>query len=525
MAQRKFDAVVIGGGHNGLACAIHMARRGRSVCVIERSDRVGGAIRTEEATLPGFRHDLYAINLSLFAGSPFAREYGADLARHGLAYAPATDCFATAFPDGRWLGVSQDADANARRIAAFSERDAARWREMSAAFAGEAPHYFSLLGAPMRTRTLAALAFRTARAKGRQWTADAVRLLLSSPREFLDANFESPQVKALLAPWAMHLDFPPDGSGGALFPYLEAMADQAFGMALGKGGADVIPKAMAGYLEELGGVIRTGARAERVEHVAGRATAVILEGGERIPAEEAIVASVTPRGLLALLGGSTGKPGLDRQLASFRHGPGTMMIHVAADALPGWAAGEDLKRFAYVHLAPSLGTLAAAYDAAMEGLLPAEPAVVVGQPTAVDPSRAPEGRHVLWLQVRVVPSEIRGDERGEIAPGRWADVKERMADRVMAILERYAPGFGASVLARTVHSPDDLAAANPNLVGGDSIGGSHHLRQNFLFRPAFGMANHRTPVPGLYMVGASTWPGAGCGAGSGYLLGRAIAGR
>jgi phytoene dehydrogenase-like protein len=303
------------------------------------------------------------------------------------------------------------------------------------------------------------------------------------------------------------------------------MADQAFGMALGRGGADVVPKAMAGYLEELGGVIRTGARVERIERIAGRATAAILAGGERIAAEEAIVASVTPSGLLDLLGGTTGRTALDRQLAAFRHGPGTLMIHLAAESLPDWAAGEALKRFAYVHLAPTLGTLSAAYDAAMEGRLPAEPAIVVGQPTAVDPSRAPDGRHVLWLQVRVVPSAVCGDEKGEIAPGPWASVREAMADRVMAIVERNAPGFSARVLARTVHSPDDLQAANPNLVGGDSIGGSHHLRQNFLFRPAFGMANHSTPVPGVYMVGASTWPGAGVGAGSGYLLGRRLAGR
>jgi len=252
---------------------------------------------------------------------------------------------------------------------------------------------------------------------------------------------------------------------------------------------------------------------------------VRLAGGETIEAGEAVLASVTPGALLRLLGKTTGQADVDADLAAFRHGPGTMMIHIAASRLPQWQAGEDLSRFAYVHLAPTLASLSATYAEAMEGLIPTAPAIVVGQPTAIDPSRAPEGQHVLWLQVRVVPSRILGDAAGTIAPGPWEAAKEAVADRVMAILESYAPGFSADVLARTVMSPDDLERANCNLVGGDSLGGSHHLRQNFIFRPARGMAGHGGPVKGLHMIGASTWPGAGAGAGSGYLAARRIARR
>ncbi len=518
------DVVVVGGGHNGLAAALHVASRGRSVVVLERADAVGGAVRTEEVTLPGFRHDLYAMNLSLFAGSPFARAHGERLARHGLAYAGATHCFATAFPDGRHLGVTTDAGANAAAVAAFDPADGEAWRAMTARFPAVAPHFFALLGANMSLPSLAGVGRKALRAEGRGFALEAARLLLSSPRQFLDETFRSPEVKALLAPWAMHLDFPPDAAGGALFPYLEAMADQAFGMALGEGGADVVPRALSGALAEAGGTIRTGADVTRIEVSGGRAVAVHLAGGERIAAREAILASVTPAALLRLLGGSTGRPALDRRLAAFRHGPGTLMIHLATSALPPWTAGEALHRYAYVHLAPRLATLSAAYAEAMEGLIPAEPAVVVGQPTAIDPSRAPEGRHVLWLQVRVVPSVVAGDAKGEIAPDHWDAVKEAVADRVMGIVERYAPGTAATVLGRAVLSPADLERANCNLVGGDSLGGSHQLTQNFLFRPAPGMARHRTPVAGLLMIGASTWPGAGLGAGSGYLAGRAIAG-
>ncbi|GAB5374473.1 MAG: NAD(P)/FAD-dependent oxidoreductase [Acuticoccus sp.] len=525
MAQERYDAVVIGGGHNALAAAVHLSACGMSVFLAERADRLGGAAATAEVTVPGFRHDLFAMNLSLFAGSPFAAAYGERLAAHGLAYAPAHDCFASAFPDGRWLGVSNSLEETAGRIAAFDEGDAARWRAMTAAFAEDAPAYFALLGAPMKPAALARLALRTVREKGWGFTREALRLLVSSPRDFLDSNFASPHLKAALAPWAMHLDFPPDASGGALFPYLESMADQAFGMVIGKGGADVIPKALGGLLTECGGTIRTGVAAERIEVTGGKATAVRLSDGTRVEAREAVLASVTPRAMLGLLDGTTGAPAADAALAGFRHGPGTMMIHIAANTLPDWRAGAELQKFAYVHLAPTLAHLSATYAEAMEGLIPAAPAVVVGQPTAIDPGRAPEGKHVLWLQVRVVPSVIAGDAAGEIAPGTWDEVKERVADRVMKIVEAYAPGFGAEIIARTVLSPDDLMRANPNLVGGDSLSGSHHLFQNFLFRPAPGLANYKMPVKGLHMIGASTWPGAGLGAGSGFLAAKQIARR
>ncbi len=127
-------------------------------------------------------------------------------------------------------------------------------------------------------------------------------------------------------------------------------------------------------------------------------------------------------------------------------------------------------------------------------MLPDEPVLVVGQPTAIDPSRAPAGKHVLWVQVRMLPAEILGDAAGKIAPAHWDQVKERYADRVLDIIESYAPGLRQKILDRAVFSPIDLERENPNLVGGDQICGSHHLAQNFLFRPARGFAGWNTPV-------------------------------
>jgi phytoene dehydrogenase-like protein len=170
-----------------------------------------------------------------------------------------------------------------------------------------------------------------------------------------------------------------------------------------------------------------------------------------------------------------------------------------------------------------MAMMSRAYTDTKAGLLPAEPVLVIGQPTALDASRAPEGKHILWVQVRVVPGMVQGDAAGVITATHWDEIREVYADRVEAIIERYAPGFGASVLKRSVFSPLDLERENPNLLGGDQLGGSHHLDQFFLFRPIPGWSRYKTPVDQLYLVGASTWPGAGVGAGSGFLLGKKLA--
>jgi phytoene dehydrogenase-like protein len=229
-----YDAIVIGAGHNGLAAAVHLAAKGWKVAVVERADQPGGAVKTRAITLPGFRHDLFAMNLGLFAGSPFFAAYKDSLLAHGLKLTGARDCFATAFPDGSWLGVSQDLAATSQRIAMLSPSDAERWRTMVSDFADDAPHIFAMLAAPMPSWAAARSLWRSYRAKGSAWLGDLMQLVLSSPREFLDAHFESEKLKVMMAAWGMHLDFAPDVAGGALFSYFESMAEQSFGMAIGQ---------------------------------------------------------------------------------------------------------------------------------------------------------------------------------------------------------------------------------------------------------------------------------------------------
>jgi phytoene dehydrogenase-like protein len=150
--------------------------------------------------------------------------------------------------------------------------------------------------------------------------------------------------------------------------------------------------------------------------------------------------------------------------------------------------------------------------------------LVVGQPTAIDRTRAPAGKHVLWVQVRVVPAVIKGDAAGRIVGSNWDELKDAYADRVLDLIEAHAPGLKSQVLGRAVVSPLDLERENPNLIGGDSLSGSHHLDQNFFLRPVPGWSRYATPVRQLYLCGASTWPGGGTGAGSGFLLAKSLAG-
>ena len=336
-------------------------------------------------------------------------------------------------------------------------------------------------------------------------------------------TFENDKVRALLAAWGMHLDFAPDVAGGAMFPYLEGMANQSFGMVLGMGGADTMIRALVAAITARGGSVECAAPVARIIHTGGRATGVELADGRQLTASRAVIAGVAP-GALARMTGQTGEARFDRGMSTFSHAPGTMMIHLAMAGLPDWAAGPELQRFAYVHLAPSMDQMARTYAQAKAGLLPEEPVIVVGQPTVADPSRAPDGKHVLWLQVRMAPGTIRGDAAGQIGANDWGGAARPFADRALEILERYAPGTRGKILGQRIVTPAELEAENPNLVGGDQLCGSHHLSQHFLFRPLRGRADGSTPIRDLHLTGAAVWPGAGTGAGPGFLLARKLAG-
>ena len=458
-------------------------------------------MRTGEVTIPGFHHDLYATNLNGFMGSAFVQKFGADLTRHGLEFVQAENAFCSVFPDGDLVGVTTSRNETVSDLARLSQRDAKKWVALARRFKKISPYVASILREPMPSRA----ALRTILTS----PLSVLGLMVGSSGGFVRRHFENAKVRALWAVWGMHLDFAPETAGGALYPFFQCMMMQEKGLQLGKGGARSMIEAMTGLFREKGGELRCSSRVDEVIVENGKAVGASV-AGERLTATRGVIANVTPTALFGNLVPNAPAQ-LREKVRSFRYGPGTMMIHLALAEIPDWI-NPRTRNYVYVHVAPSLEAMSQAYREASCGQLPNRPVLIVAQPTVVDPDRAPQGRHILSIQVRVVPSEVD-----------WDMLKESYADRMIDLLEPYAPGLSKLILGRKVLSPADLERANPNLVGGDNLGGSHHLSQHFIFRPFLGWSRYRTPITGLYLCGASTWPGAGVGAGSGWILGHMLA--
>ena len=508
------DVVVVGAGHNGLVAALELVSQGYDTVVVEQSDRVGGAVASGEVTVPGFVHDLYATNLNLFLASPVYQRRAADLERHGLRFAVTDKPFSSVFSGGRAIRIYQDTERTLGLLREHSAADAAGWERLAGEFERFAPLLFGLYGMPLPSAAAGVTLARAVREHGAGGMADLARILLSSTRELGEAYFETEELRALIAPWGMHLDFGPDVAGGAMFPFLETFADQANGMAVAEGGASRLPEALAALVREAGGQIRTGAEVVRIATAGDRACGVELASGERIEARRAVLANLAPPLVFGRLLAGAGLDGASAGARSYRYGPSTMVIHLALREPPRWTAADDLHEFGYVHVGGTVDDMALAYAQATAGQLPERPLLVVGQTSAIDPTRVPEGAASLWIQVRVLPRTP--------PAGTWEDVKHGYAEQMIDLVEEHAPGLRDRILGMAVSSPADLEREVPTLVGGDSLGGSHHLRQNFLLRPVPGWSRYATPVEGLYLCGSATWPGAGVNAVSGSLAAAAI---
>jgi phytoene dehydrogenase-like protein len=361
---------------------------------------------------------------------------------------------------------------------------------------------------------------------GRAGVAAFMGDVLMSSRDWLETTFASDRAHGVLAPWVLHTGHGPDQATSGFMTQVIAVAVQEGGMPVPRGGSAKLADALVQLIRDHGGVCETDRDVERVLIRSSRAVGVRLIDGETIEAERAVVASVTPTQLYERLLADADVPEPVADGArSFRYGRSEMQIHYALSEPPRWDGDERLAGTAIVHVTPGLDGVSRAVNEAERGLLPAEATVVVGQPLTLDPSRAPEGKGLLWIQLQELPWRIKGDAAEEIATsgGEWTDeLRERYADRIQARLARHIPNLESSVLKRVALGPHDLQRANVNLRHGDPYGGSLALDQNFLWRPFGRSPGHATPVERLWQIGASTWPGPGLGAGSGTLVARKL---
>jgi phytoene dehydrogenase-like protein len=514
--------VIIGSGINALVAAAMLALKGDRVTVLERSDRIGGCLRTEEITLPGFHHDVMAATWVLFLTGPAGAALGAHLARHGFDYCHSPHPTAVLRPDGSALVLTMDRAANVAALNARAPGDGDRHAADADAIGAEAPFLFALLGGPLWSWPTLRLLLGEARRRGPRGLMAWFGAALAPARGWLETGYRSPDVQALFAPWVLHCGLTPESAYSAKMGQVIAFALEAAGAPVVRGGSGAGAEAFRRLIEERGGTVRTGADADRIEVAGGRVSGVVLAGGERIAATS-VLASVAPGQLYDRLLRDVNLPEDRRAAAAFRHGRGNFQLHYALDAEPEWVA-PGLRDVALIHLADGIDSVSRSANEAERGLLPAIPTICVGQPHRLDPSRCPPGKAVLWLQIPDAPRHVKGDATGEIpTEGSWTEAaREAFADRIERILSRHIRNFAAIRLARRACSPADLAALNVNLVGGDPYGGACSIDQFFLWRPFVHSTNGTGPVRGLRQIGASTHPGPGLGGGSGYLAAKAL---
>jgi phytoene dehydrogenase-like protein len=522
--MRAWDAIVVGGGHNGLVAAAYMAQAGQAVLVLEARDRVGGTAVTEEPW-PGFKVSTAAYVVSLFRPE-IVRDL--ELERHGYSLLARNPSSFTPFPDGRHLLMGPDPDLNRREVSRFSARDAERLpayeamleriaRAIEPTLLETPPDPFS--GRPADLWRLARTGWRFLRL-GRDGPR-AVEILAGAARSVLDRWFESDELKATLATdaiiGAMASPSTP-GTAYVLFHHVMGECNGARGVwGYVKGGMGSLSEAIAAAARARGAEVRTGARVAKVRVRDGRAAGVVLEDGTELASRRVVSSVDATVTLLGLVGAEHLADDVAEAVRAIDYSSASLKINLALSEVPSFAAlpghGPGPQHRGTIHVCPGLDYIERAYDDARAGRPSASPVLECTIPSAVDPGLAPPGRHVMQMFVQYAPYRL--------AEGSWDDRKEAFADRCVELLESYAPGFRRSILGRQVLSPLDLERRY-GLTGGNIFQGAMGLSQLHFMRPVPGHADYRTPVPGLYLCGAATHPGGGVMGACGYNAAREI---
>jgi phytoene dehydrogenase-like protein len=460
------DAVVVGAGPNGLTAAVELARRGFSVALFEARGTVGGGSRTEELTLPGFRHDPCAAAHPLAVNSPAFRAM--PLERYGLQWLHPELPMAHPFPDGSAAVLARSV---AETAASFGPRDAGAYRRLVEPFL----HKWDTLVRDFMSLPLTALPRDPV-------TLARFGLAGLPPSTWLTRRFRDEKAKTLFAGLVAHVMAPLNGLATGAIGLVFAVAAHARGWPLARGGSQAIADALAAYLRDLGGEIHTDYEVKRLDD---------------LPPARAYVFDTSPTALARIAG-------FGRYYDGFRYGPGAFKIDYALDGPVPWTA-KEARAAGTVQIGADSAEIGAALRAASrEGRAPDRPFMITAQPSVVDPTRAPAGRHVFWAYGHV-PNGWRGD---------LTDALERQ-------LERFAPGFRDRILARAIAGPPELAARNANYVGGDIASGAVVGLQTLL-RPKLSLFPYTTPHPAVFICSSATPPGPGVHGMAGHNAAKAV---
>jgi phytoene dehydrogenase-like protein len=505
----RMDAIVIGAGQNGLVAANMLADAGWSVLVLEGADDPGGAVRTAQLTLPGYRHDLFSSFYPLTVASPVYQRM--ELERYGLRWCRGPLALAHPAADGTCPVVSRGNVEETVASLAGGDSDAREWRSLTELWERVGETFMDVLTAGFPpvgagVRMLAEL---------RSDVLEFARFGTLPVRRFADERFRSDLPGRLLAGNAMHADFLPETPGSALFGWVLVGLASDVGFPFPQGGGQAIIDALVARLEERGGRLRCSAPVEQVIVRRGTAQAVRLADGEEIGARRAILADVgAPRLFLELLEGASLPSRFVRELRRFQYDAATVKVDWALSGPIPWTAA-DARRSPTIHVAESVDELSVSTGEIARGLIPQVPFLVMGQYSMGDPSRQPAGAETAWAYTHL-PQVVRGDAGGELS-GTWDERDQQLiAERIERRVEALAPGFRDLIQARHVFTPRSMEQANPNLVNGAVNGGTAQMHQQVIFRPVPSVRRSATPVRNLYLASASAHPGGGvhgaCGA-------------
>jgi phytoene dehydrogenase-like protein len=520
--KERFDAIVVGGGHNGLVAAAYLARGGRKTLVLERRHVLGGASVTEEI-FPGFKFSVFSYVVSLLRPE-IIRDL--DLPAHGLQILP-LESTVTPMDNGDYLAGWADPDETRRELCRHSPRDAD-----AAAVFGRLMHHMAMAVKPilgmippdptsLSPGDLAGLLKLGGhfRSLGAERFHALHKLMTMSSADYLDEWFEFGPLKATKSASGIIGTFLGPRSPGTAYVLLHhymGELDGAFrAWGFQKGGTGAISESIASAARAQGVTIRTNAAVERVLVRNGEATGVVLEGGEEIPAK-IVVSGLDPRLTFTRLVDSKDLPGtLVDAVRRFKFRGSSGKVNLALSGLPNFTClpGEGPHLRGAISISPSIEYLERAYDDAKYGEFSRRPYMDIVIPSMIDPNMAPPGKHVMSIFVQYAPHNLNGG---------WNDVKrEAFGDAVVDTLARYAPNIKSLILHRQVLTPDDIQRIT-GLTEGNIFQGELALQQLFFLRPAPQWAKYRTPIRGYWQCGAGTHPGGGIMGASGRLAANEI---